>query len=362
MKLLFCTNAFERIINGPAKFSHLLLKINETTTHEIRILTEDTNFETDKIYKQILRIPRLLQFAGMFLRMFQYHYKARQIKKSYNFDYLVYNNAIIGIVSAIFYKKTVGFINDDNNASVSWRDGFLKFKWNKAHVFFITEWLSCKVFKKIIVNSDYLRTVLKNKYKIPESKIFRLYKSIELIPEKLNPLNSIPVILFVKNDYERGGLFILIDACNQLNRKIQLIVAGMPESAYSKIKEKCFSKNIDLEIAGIQPQEKIYELMRKADIFSVPSFKEALGVANIEAIALGCSIITSNTGGIPEVMENGKCGWLVEPGDIDALTTAILECLNNEKLREAKHQNALRSIKRFNLHTMINEFLNILQR
>lgn len=361
MKILFCTNAFEVVSNGPAKFAHLLLRLQDVyPDYEVRVLTEDVQKPiAGKVYKQNLNIPSVLKPAGMFLRMFQYHTAAMHIRKNgYPFDILIYNNAIIGLWSGIWFKNTIGFINDDNNASANFKAGFLKFKWNKAHVFFITEWLASKTCRKIVANSNYLYNYLKVKYAIAPRKINYLYKAIEIAPFLSPRNNTEPVILFVKNDYQRGGLFILAEALKNLNRPLTFIVAGTPHYVADQLLEKLKGSDVHLQFEGIVPQEKIYELMKSADIFCVPSFKEALGVANLEAMALGCSIVTSNTGGIPEVMDNGKNGWMVEPGNITDLAGAIHEALTFTNLAAEKRLAALTYVKQFNLQALFSNFVN----
>ncbi|MGB4930693.1 MAG: hypothetical protein WBP43_12015, partial [Chitinophagales bacterium] len=108
MKILFCTNAFEVVSNGPAKFAHLLLRLQDVyPDYEVRVLTEDIQKPiAGKVYKQNLNIPTVLKPAGMFLRMFQYHSAAMHIRKNgYPFDILIYNNAIIGLWSGIWFKN-----------------------------------------------------------------------------------------------------------------------------------------------------------------------------------------------------------------------------------------------------------------
>ncbi len=365
MKILLCTNAFEVVSNGPAKFAHLLLQLeNDYPGYEVRILTEDIKQPvTGKIYKQHLTIPFFLKPAGMFLRMFQYHSTAMQIHKNgYPFDILIYNNAIVGLWSGLWFKNTIGFINDDNNASADFKSGFLKFKWNKAHVFFITEWLAAKTCRKIVVNSNYLFQSIKTKYHIAPKKINLLYKAIEIDPVLSKRNNTLPIILFVKNDYARGGLFILVEALKTLNRPLTLIVAGTPLDLKNQLINKLKGSAVQLQFEGIVPQHEIYQLMKKADIFCVPSYKEALGVANLEAMALGCTIVTSNVGGIPEVMDNGKNGWMVKAGNIDELAAAIAEALTFTNLAAEKRLAALKYVQQFNLQTLFSNFINTIIR
>ena len=359
MKILFCTNAFEVVSNGPAKFAHLLLNLEKMYPNcEVRILTEDVSKPNAAVYKQSLNIPTVLKPFGMFLRMFQYHKTAFKIKKSdYNFDVLIYNNVIVSLWSAIRFKNTIGFINDDNNAGVSWRNGFFKWKWEKGHVFFITEWLACKLLSKIVVNSNYLKSVISNRYKVPSAKIVRLYKAIEFPPAITKQANSTPVILFVKNDYQRGGLFILTKALLKSGIQCKFIVAGTPNHVENELQEQLNASKISLQFEGIVSQARIYELMQEADIFCVPSYKEALGVANMEAMAFGCTIVTSNVGGIPEVLDHGENGWMVSPGNVDALADTLLFCLNEPERCAEKRNKAYKFIANFSSSAMYNSFV-----
>ncbi len=364
MKILFCTNAFEVVSNGPAKFAQLLLNINEIYPHhEIRILTEDIKIPVkDKIYKQTVKIPKFGSPFGMFIRMGQYHTTAMQIRKNdYNFDVLVYNNAIVGLRSGFSFSNTIGFINDDNNASASWKSALLKMQWKKTHVFFIVELLATRFLKKTIANSNYLATFLKKRYHIPNKKITYLYKAIELEPTNMQRTNKVPHILFVKNDYKRGGLFILIETLKQLNTKVELTIIGPPESARHEILTFAAADNIICNFRGIQTQNAVYAQMREADIFCVPSLKEGLGVANIEAMALGCSVITTNAGGIPEVMDYGRNGWLAIPNDVQSLVGAFQSYFNEPELREKKRNNAKQFIEKFKLTTALDSFIQILE-
>lgn len=362
MKILFCTNAFETVSNGPAKFSHLLLQINTLFPgHEIRILTEDCTAASANVFKLELNIPRWLKPAGMFLRMFQYHRRAMEIRKNeFPFDTLVYNNAIVAVWSGWRFHNTIGFINDDNNASASWRKAFFQLQFTRNHIFFLVEKLATKVTRKTVVNSDYLLHYLKARYHIPSGKIFRLYKAIEFQPQPLRKQNPVPSVLFVKNDYIRGGLFDLIAALKSLRRPCRLIIAGTPASASQSILAACNDSLLEVTIAGIIPQNQVYQLMQQADIFCVPSYKEALGVANIEAMAHGCSVISTRVGGIPEVMDQGACGWLADAGDVAGLADAITDCLENEAIREQKKNHAYTYIQRFSLSNMLNELMGIL--
>jgi len=70
------------------------------------------------------------------------------------------------------------------------------------------------------------------------------------------------------------------------------------------------------------------------DIFVLPSLREGLPLAILEAMACGKPVIATNVGGIPEVLKDGENGILVSPKDPEALYRAMNELLDNRKKRE----------------------------
>ena len=81
------------------------------------------------------------------------------------------------------------------------------------------------------------------------------------------------------------------------------------------------------------PHRDTVSCYHDADIFVNPSYYESLGMSTIEAMACQLPVVTTDVGGVPEVVERGKTGTLVVPGDGDALAEAILCLLGNNKLR-----------------------------
>lgn len=367
MKILFCTNAFENITNGPAKFANLILEINEKyTEHEIRVLTEDITHERQYVYKVNLRIPRLLKPLGQFLRMFVYYRKIKRIGREYAYDVIVYNNAFTGLwASLVSDKPTVGMINDEKNLRATLSSFNFSRQWLKQFTFSRLERFSTRTHRLIITNSDFLKAKVMRTYRVPARKMHRLYKSINIsaIQYQPNRLFQRPFqVVFVKADYRVGNLSVLAEALAQLpDYNFVLHVIG-PEPQFESDLKRYFSDkpNIELHYAGSQPQAVVYAQLRTADIFCVPSATEALGVANIEALAHGIPVISSNVGGIPEVLDNGNNGWLTTPGDAESLAAAIRACIEQPALRLEKSENGRKFIAKFHKEAMFAEFLRIL--
>jgi glycosyltransferase involved in cell wall biosynthesis len=372
MKILFCTNAFQHVTNGPAKFANLVLEINDLyPEHQIRILTEDITEEyarqVKSVYPVVLRIPAPLKPLGQVIRMFQYYKRIRQIRKEFDYDVLVYNNAFTGLYASIVSQKpTAGMINDEKNLTATWSQFSFDRWWLKRFIFRTLEKRSARYHHLIITNSDYLTGKVRQTYKLPAEKVRRLYKAIDMNGVRWNPDRTFgePIrILFVKADFRTGRLDVLVKALSLLDQyRFQLTVIG-PEAQFGGQVDELSNgiANTTLSNKGPQPQREVYKYLQSNDIFCVPSATEALGVANIEALAAGIPVISTRVGGIPEVLDQGRNGWLVETGNARELADAIRDCIENEPERLKRSGNGKVYIQRFSKEKMLTQFLQILE-
>lgn len=366
MKILFCTNKFANVSNGPAKFAHLLLDINRLYggQHELRILTEDVAQESKYIYKLDLRYPASLRLASQFFRMRAYHQAAQAIRAIYDFDVIVYNNALVGLLSARSFPYSVGMINDSENLQYGWRNLGLRYEIIKTLIFRQCESLSTRYFTKIITNSNALTELVRRKYPACRHKVHRLYKSVEM-PIRHRPLDAPlhqpPRILFVKTDALTGGLPDLVEALRLLGRPLELVVIGPPVELAQALTAPLQKGPVQVRLLGAQSQEEVFRYLTEwADIFCVPSRREALGVANLEAMIRAVPVVTTDVGGIPETMNCGRNGWLAPPNNPIALAEKLATCLDYAQLRAQKVEFGLAYVQRFTKEQMLANFLTIL--
>ena len=365
MKILFCTNVFEVIENGPVKFAHLILRINTLyPTHELHILTEDIHTPQPNVHKVKLSKFWRKSPISQFIRMWVYHREAMRIRSQFPFDVLVYNHALVGLWSAYQFERTIGMINDDNNAAATQESSL--FTRIKRWVFHRTERLMAHRAHTIIVNSNYLKTSIEKAYDLPAQKVHRLYKAVELplvvqVPPKKICLSGLINVLFIKNDYRRGGLFTLLEALSRLPYRFTLTIAGPDASDKQQIMNHIATiSNVEGQFLGKIAQQEVQRLLANSHLFCVPSQKEALGVANLEAMAQGVPVVSTTVGGIPEVLDYGRCGWLVEPGNSFTLAAAIEECLIQHTIRARKITHAYQQVQSFSPSRMYDTFLEIL--
>lgn len=363
MKILFCTNVFREVSNGPIKFANELLELNTLyPQHEVRVLTEDE--AAPFLYQvKISRFWRKSSFS-QFVRMWSYHRAAMKIRRLFAFDVLVYNHALVGLVSAYRFPGTVVMLNDYKNLG----EGLSTFRpsrlWFKRVVFRLAELHTLRNAKRVIVNSDYLRTRVINAYSIPREKVFRLYKGVD-IPKQIVPAKALhrPIrVLFCKNDFIIGGLPFLIQALNLLSVAVELRIAGTDPEADPAIDQMHQgSGKVSLSILHKITQCEVRKHLLWCDIFCVPSLCEALGVANLEAMAMGKPVISTHVGGIVETLDHGRAGWLVPPGNAEQLAAAFETCISNHDERLRKTLHARDYVRRFSLSDTLHGFVQICQ-
>jgi len=371
MKILLCSSTFEHIHHGPAKFANLILEINALyPRYQVRVLTEDAS-ETEltrqsAVYKANIRIPRWLKPLGQVIRMFQYYHQALRVRNEYPYDVLVFNNAFIGLWAAVVSKQpTVGMVNDEKNLLATLGSLSNNRQSLKQYVFRFLERLAVHRHDRVIANSEFLTKRLTEGYRLPPGKVKRLYKAIDL--ERVNYVSErtfgSPVkVLFVKADFNVGRLDLLVKALERLRHHQFILSIIGPEKRFEQtIRNLCSNAtNVAVGYLGPQPQAVVYQYLYGYDLFCVPSATEALGVANIEALAAGIPVISTRVGGIPEVLDQGNNGWLVEPGDPAALADAIRDCIADSGRRRQQSENGLRYIRRFSKETMFASFIEII--
>ena len=79
------------------------------------------------------------------------------------------------------------------------------------------------------------------------------------------------------------------------------------------------------------PVDRVPEVLSQLDLFLLPSEYESFGLAALEAMACGVPVVASRTGGLPEVIEDGKCGYLCEVGDVKTMAERAAELLGDKQ-------------------------------
>jgi glycosyltransferase involved in cell wall biosynthesis len=103
----------------------------------------------------------------------------------------------------------------------------------------------------------------------------------------------------------------------------------------------------------------IAELLDIMDIFVFPTFREALGISVLEAMAMGKAIVATDDAAIPELITCDQEGMLVHPGDPKAIAAAVIELLNNPERCRTMGKAAKRKATLFSTEQMVKNMEEI---
>lgn len=104
-------------------------------------------------------------------------------------------------------------------------------------------------------------------------------------------------------------------------------------------------------------------LIAAADVLALTSDKEGLPIVILEAMALGCPIVSTTVGAVPAVLRSGESGWIVPVNDPDALRRALAEALGDRDLARYRAQQAQRDFtERFGREVMGRRYLELYER
>jgi glycosyltransferase involved in cell wall biosynthesis len=167
------------------------------------------------------------------------------------------------------------------------------------------------------------------------------------------------VILTVAELHERKGLKHLIKTMHKIlakNPNTRLIIAG--EGPQKKELTKLINEeNLSGYVRLLGYRKDIPQIMASSDVFVLPSEKEAFGLVLLEAMTAKLPIVASNVGGIPEIIEDGITGDLIEPSDHDLMAEKILEFFNdNFKVREYTEAGYDKLKSQFDAKTMAKKY------
>jgi glycosyltransferase involved in cell wall biosynthesis len=230
---------------------------------------------------------------------------------------------------------------------------------------------------ELIAVSDFTRRELLQYYKVKESKINVIHNGVDV--DKFQPasdkrkvkaeLGFSPddiAILSVGRLYARKGLFTLIESMPAVVRKFRnakFIISGKGQSnEMKKLVNHATRLGVkdNIIFTGYFPDSKLPKLYQAADVFAFSTFYENLPFAVLEALSSGLPVVTTTVGGIPEMIESGRNGFLVQPANAKALSDRVLYCLEHPAAASEMAFLARKTIlERFDWRLIVQKVLKV---
>jgi L-malate glycosyltransferase len=212
-------------------------------------------------------------------------------------------------------------------------------------------------------------------YGIDSGRVETVYNGVDL--ERFSPVQRnesyreklgirderVKVATYVGQLIPGKGIDTLLEAATAIcgrREDILFLIAGegiLKERFMSFIRERGLESKI-LYLGHRNDTEDIY---RASDVCVCPSvWNEAFGLILAEAMACGVPCVASRVGGIPEVVKDGKCGYLVPPGNPAALASAIESLLDDDQMKISFSRDARkRAVDQFDLQAMVNHYIKL---
>ena len=183
-------------------------------------------------------------------------------------------------------------------------------------------------------------------------KIKVIYNGVDIstfFPKKKKP--GLIKVLFSGNLTRRKGAYLLPLIADKLNANIEILyTTGL------RIKKK-LPDHPNLKSIGAVPYSYMPKLYQEADILLFPTVREGFGLAAAEAMACGLPVVATDCSSLPELIKNGKGGFLCPVGDVNAFAEKINILADSPRMRrEMGEYNRAKAEKMFTVERMVNEY------
>jgi glycosyltransferase involved in cell wall biosynthesis len=357
MKIAFVTFEYPPFLMGGAgvyakHITHELVNLG----HEITVFTPNTveNSEIDSSNNKLKLIPvdvnkkvpfKALQFWLNLPKVLKEQHESEKFDLVHinGFNSYWFIRKLINIPHVLTVHHTTQDVLESNKKNFLYR--FKDLSGENNYLFPLIEKKAVKCANKIIAVSEFTKRRIIEIHKVNPDNVHVIYNGInkygensKIDPKKFKEEENLPdkkMILFVGrvND-PRKGLYDLIKAFKGVLEEIDaiLVVLGSGDKTeFVKLSEDLkISPNIFFK--GYVDENSLNKFYQSCDVYICPSKLEGFGLTILEAISNGSPVIASNVGAIPEILEDGENGLLVDVDNSNQLNKTICYLLKNESL------------------------------
>lgn len=144
----------------------------------------------------------------------------------------------------------------------------------------------------------------------------------------------------------------------EVKSKLMLVGQGPERQMAEDLVEKL---GIQEKVLFLGQSNEVDKILCFSDLFLLPSEKESFGLAALEAMVHGVPVISTNTGGLPEVNKDGVTGYLCEVGDVQEMAKKAIYILKNENRLATFKLNAQKMASNFSVETIVPLYEKVYQ-
>lgn len=166
--------------------------------------------------------------------------------------------------------------------------------------------------------------------------------------------------------YPKKGQDLLIQAiarCKERGLYVKATLMGgvyaYNQGSFDELRQMVNQYSLEPDIEFLVNRTDVPEVLKKADLFVLPSRYEGLGLVVLEAMAAKIPVIASNIDGPAELIQHGKNGLLFESNQVDSLCEQIETIYHQPELAESLVENASDFVKKFDIHHMKARYFNL---
>lgn len=223
------------------------------------------------------------------------------------------------------------------------------------------------------INKSNFVTAVSESLKQETLNHFNINNNIEVIPNFINiknyqllnndkykkrfAPNNEYIITHISNFRKVKRIDDVINIFEKVNNKLSsklILVGDGPER--NKAELLCREKNLSNNVIFLGNLKSTIEVLNISDLFLLPSEKESFGLAALEAMASGVPVISTLSGGIPELVEHGKNGYLSNIGDINNMAKNSIKILKTKSTHLNFKMSALERAKYFDIENILPQY------